>query len=156
MPSPSPDRADLLSQQMDAFLGTMTDAELASIVGLPYEEIVQRRESRNIPEYTPARNLNDAFLARLGTMPDQALGLIYGVPTHQVVTARRERRIRSCGQAGLKLWNPHNLGIAVIAKIGKMPDATVAEQFHVPVRYVLSFRQRHGIPAFDPGSDPAG
>jgi hypothetical protein len=132
--------------EMDALLGTTTDAAAAARLGLSSATISNRRMALGIPPFRRHENRQPEtwsaeHIALLGTRVDREIARLVGCCPATVAAKREALGIPAKGPPRFD-WSPY------VAELGRTSDADLARRLKVSATSVWQARVSYGIPCF--------
>jgi hypothetical protein len=158
----APNRVDV-PQWVTEKLGTMTDAELTKLSGIPHRIIWTRRKELGIPSYSEKNNhptrygykpgvepapqipLSDSIIQQLGKIPDYQLARESGIHESKIWRERTKRGIPTCPRPE-NCYS--NLPSSIVEKLGKVQDAVLAKEAGVSKDSIKRLRYSLGVPSW--------
>lgn len=127
----------------DHLLGTLSDTELARMIGVSTNVVTLRRRSLGIPPAILEKKLVDwdSYDRLLGSISDVEVSKRIGCPVSQVKARRRHLGIPGYSPRRVD-WSKHD------HLLGTMPDTALAKQLGCSATLVSRRRKKKDIPAF--------
>jgi len=146
-PQPVTERPATAFDRARPLLGTMPDADVASVIGCPVHTVASWRRRAGIPrpKKVPTPLVIDArypgMSARLGVDSDSVIALDYGISRERVRQIRSQQGIARPG------GKDHTLPPDALELLGRTPDTHIADFYDVPLWFVQRERSGRGIAA---------
>jgi biotin operon repressor len=125
-----------------ALLGTLSDQEIAHLLGCSRQAVAAKRTKLNIAPYKPSglQWTNDLIL-QLGRSSDRQVAENIGVSMSTIFSKRKSQGIRA--HRVMLTWTPE-----AIAQLGTCPDGQLAQRLGCSRKSIVQKRKALGISAY--------
>ena len=136
-----------------SWLGSISDKQLAELVGISLNYISAERQRRGIPPYRRCRDpikWNKKMIDRLGTDTDKAIGKMFGIAENTVMVKRTELGIAPFGGKRKPQGSRYSWPKRLLDMLGKVSDKEMARQIGCSPGLIGIQRRKLGIPPWKP------